>query len=62
MKYCQLYVALKLNFITNRLAKPHKLLVPYVQFICDETIKAKNPKRYSLLNCHESSNIYRMQL
>ena len=47
---------------TDCISYAHKLIIPYPQFIHDETNKAKKPKPYSLLNCHESSNIYRMQL
>ena len=51
-----------ISWETDCISYAHKLIVPYPQFIHDETNKAKKPKPYSLLNCHESSNIYRMQL
>ena len=47
---------------TDCISYAHKLIVPYPQFMHDEINKAKKPGTYSLLNCHESSNIYSMQL
>ena len=51
-----------ISWETDCISYAHKLIVPYPQFIHDEINKAKKPRLYSLLNCHESSDIYRMQL